>query len=290
MNAVWMLLACLLFASMGACVKLAGGHFNLGQTVFMRGFIPLLMLGGWILWCRLSLRSAFWRAHLYRSTAGTISMLLYFATIGHLPLAAAVTLQNTSALFMAIFLSRRRRPPLAVLLALCLGFVGVAMVLQPTISQNQWLFGLVGLGSGLFTCIAQLNLRELGRAGEPEWRTVFIFSATNSLLALPLALLLPAGTGAPPNGLLWGGLLAVGIFGGIGQLALTRAFSTGKAIVTASLSYTTVIFSSLYGVLIWGDQLSPLSWFGIATIIIACLISTHPAVWADQPVVRSSPN
>jgi S-adenosylmethionine uptake transporter len=289
MNTFWMVISCFLMSSLGACVKLAGNHFNLGQTVFMRGFIPVLMLGGWILWHRLSLRSTYWRTHLYRSTVGTLGMLLYFATIARLPLAAAVTLNNTSALFMAAILTlrSRRHPPLPVLLALGLGFGGVAMVLQPTISQDQWLGGLLGLGSGLLACIAQLNLRELGRVGEPEWRTVFIFSATCTLLALPLGLTLPSNV-THATTTQWSFLFAVGVFGCLGQLALTRAYSSGRTIVTASLSYTTVIFSSLYGVALWGDRLSLLSWLGIATIVIASLISTHPAVWANHVMERGN--
>lgn len=288
MNAVWMVLACFMFATLGACVKLAGGHFNLGQTVFIRGFITVLILGGWILWLRLSLRSQHWRAHLFRSTMGTLSMVMYFATIARLPLAAAVTLNNTSALFMAgaVTLRQRRMPPRAVLGALMAGFIGVALVLQPTISQEQWLGGLMGLCSGFFACIAQLNVRELSRAGEPEWRTVFIFSAVCSTLALPLAILLPGGqlTGATTTQ--YGYLLVLGVAGCVGQLAMTRAYGIGKTIVTASVSYTQVIFSSLYGVLLWHDQLSFLSWVGIIIIIAASIVSTHPAVWANRAIAH----
>jgi S-adenosylmethionine uptake transporter len=240
------------------------------------------MLGAWILWHRYDLRSPHWRAHLYRSTVGTLGMFLYFAAIGRLPLAAAVTLNNTSALFMAAILSlrSRRRPPWGVLFALALGFGGVAMVLQPTITEEQWLGGVLGLGSGFAACIAQLNLRELGAAGEPEWRTVFLFSALSALIGAPLALLLPTHP-EPVQPVQWLFFAGIGVSGCIAQLALTRAYSSGRTLVTASLSYTTVIFSSLFGVAIWGDRLSPLSWLGIAAIIIAGLISTHPRVWAS---------
>ncbi|GAB2886992.1 DMT family transporter [Uliginosibacterium flavum] len=281
MNALWMLLACFLFATMGACVKLAGGFFNVGQTVGMRGLVPVLLIGAWILWQRQQLRSPHWKSHLYRSVAGSLAMLMYFSAIARLPLATAVTLNNTSALFLAGVLSLRQTPPPAVLGALLLGLFGVALVLQPSLSQDQWLGGVLGLGSAFLACVAQLNLRSLGRAGEPEWRTVFIFSATNALLALPLTLL-QSSSPSQASTQEWGFLLAVGLCGGLGQLALTRAFSIGKAIVTASLGYSTVIFSSLFGALLWGDKLSMLSWAGILMIIIAGVIATHPAVWARQ--------
>lgn len=278
MNLIWMPLASLLLASMGVCVKLAGTHFNLGQAVFARGFVPVLMIGAWILWRKFSLKTPFWRSHLYRSTAGTAGMLLYFSAINLLPLAAAVTLNNTSALFMAAFMCFRQRPPMIILAALALGFIGVGMILQPAISAEEWLGGVLGLGSGFMACVAQLNLRELGKAGEPEWRTVFIFSATCSVLAIPFACVLP-NHAAEANGNQFFFLICVGILGGLAQLALSRAYGRGRILVTAGLGYLTVVFSSLYGMFVLGDKLDWISWLGMVTVILACLVTIHPAAW-----------
>lgn len=275
MNALWMLFACFLFASMGACVKLVAGHFNIGQTVLARGLLPVLLIGGWMLWRGYSARSVHWKSHLYRSLAGGTAMLMYFSAITLLPLATAITLNNTSPLCMAAILAFREPPPRRVIFALLLGLAGVIMVLQPAFTQDLWLGALLGLASALLGSIAHLNLRELGRAGEPEWRTVFIFSLITCLLSLPMAASLPTGQASKaPQWLL---LLGVGFCGGLGQLCLTRAFRSGKAIITASMGYSTVVFSCLYSALVWGDKLSPLSWLGIATITLAGLISTRTA-------------
>lgn len=273
MNAVWMLLACFLFATMGACAKQVAFQFNAGQSVLIRGLIPVLLIGTWMLWQRASLRTPHWKSHLYRSLAGGSAMLMYFGAITLLPLASAVTLNNTSALFMTAVISMRQRPPRHVLGGLALGLAGVVLLLQPAFSREQWLGGLLGLGSAMLACIAQLNLSQLGRAGEPEWRTVFILSVTMSLLAAPLAAVLPSNV-SEAQGLHWALLAGVGLCGGFGQLALTKAFSCGRALVTASLAYMTVVFSSLYGVIFWHEHLSASSWLGIAAIITAGLITT----------------
>lgn len=273
MNAVWMLLACFLFATMGACAKQIAFQFNAGQAVLIRGLMPVLLIGAWILWSRASLRTPHWKSHLYRSLAGGSAMLMYFAAINLLPLASAVTLNNTSALFMTAVISTRQRPPRHVLAGLALGLAGVVLVLQPAFSRDQWLGGLLGLGSAMLACVAQQNLSQLGRAGEPEWRTVFILSVTMSLLASPLAAILPSRSETAGN-LEWLLLAGVGLCGGIGQLALTKAFSRGRALVTASLAYMTVVFSSLYGVIFWDEHLSLASWLGIIAIITAGLITT----------------
>lgn len=284
MNAVWMLCASLMFATMGACVKLAGGHFNIGQTVFIRGLIPVFLLLAWALWRHLDLRSSHWRAHLSRSVFGALSMLLYFAAIARLPLAAAVTLNNTSALFMAIAVSLklRRMPPALVVIAMIAGFAGVALVLRPSISGDQWQGGVCGLAAGFLGCLARLNMRDLSRSGEPAWRTVLFFSVTCCVIAIPFSALMPGGDNvmhAAPRQLAL--LLGLGITGCLGQLGVTLAYGIGKTVVTASLGYTTVLFSSLYGVLLWGDRLSPVSWLGMALIVAAGITTTLPAVWAN---------
>ena len=62
-------------------------------------------------------------------------------------------------------------------------------------------------------------------------------------------------------------LLALGSSATLAQLALTRAYSTGKTLVASSLSYSAVVFATLFGILLWGEVLSPGSWIGMALII-----------------------
>ena len=52
----------------------------------------------------------------------------------------------------------------------------MALVLRPTIDQQQLWFGLAGLLSGMLAALAYLQVTALGRAGEPEERIVFYFS------------------------------------------------------------------------------------------------------------------
>ena len=68
-------------------------------------------------------------------------------------------------------------------------------------------------------------------------------------------------------------LLGLGLSATIAQLALTRAYRTGKTLTVASLSYATVIISSLFGILFWGEHLSFSEWLAIALIVAGGLIS-----------------
>ena len=44
MQALWMVLAAFLFASMGVCVKMASAYFNAAELVCYRGFIGMAIL------------------------------------------------------------------------------------------------------------------------------------------------------------------------------------------------------------------------------------------------------
>jgi drug/metabolite transporter (DMT)-like permease len=159
-----------------------------------------------------------------------------------------------------------------LILALALGLAGVVLLLRPSIASEQWLGGLAALASGASAGIAYYNVRQLGRLGEPEWRTVFYFSLASTLIGLPW--LIASQTVHEPgvqDALL---VLGVGGFGALAQLAMTRAYKHGKPLVSASLAYSTVIFASLFGMLLWDEVLPWPSWLGIGLIVASGLIAT----------------
>jgi len=68
-------------------------------------------------------------------------------------------------------------------------------------------------------------------------------------------------------------LLGLGATATLAQLAMTRAYRTGKTLVVGSLAYSTVIFASLFGILLWDEWLSLLSWIGIGLIVTSGALS-----------------
>jgi drug/metabolite transporter (DMT)-like permease len=69
-------------------------------------------------------------------------------------------------------------------------------------------------------------------------------------------------------------LLSIGVLAAIAQMAMTRAYRLGNTLVTANLQYTGIVFSSIWGVLIWSDILSFFSWLGIAIILVSGIVAT----------------
>jgi len=267
MSALWMILASLFFACMGVCVKLGAAVFPTAELTFYRGAIGVVVMAGLMLAGGTPFRTPHWRRQISRGVAGTVSLACYFFAISILPLATAVTLNYTSPLFVALMLGiwLGERLPRQALAAVGIGFIGVVVLLQPTFAANQWHGALAGLGTGLIASLAYIHVRELGRLGEPETRTVFYFSLLTSGAMLPFVLV---GEGFHvPNAHGAAILAGVGLFGAAAQLAMTRAYRYGTTIVAANLAYSTVVFASLFGVFLWGEALSPIALFGMLLII-----------------------
>lgn len=285
MQSLWMVAASLLFAGMGVCVKLGAAQFSAAELVFWRGFIATLIIGSYVLLRGLPLATPHARTHVVRGLAGFVSLVMYFYAISMIPLAAAVTLNYTSPLFLALLLvlwlkEPARRGFYAVLAA---GFVGVIFLLQPTLAREQWLGAAFGLGSGIISSIAYLNVRRLGELGEPEWRTVFYFSAMSALGGLPWLLSASPFHAIDLRG--WLLLLGVGGFGVLAQLCMTAAYKRGKTLVSASLAYSTVVFSSAFGMLLWGESLPWSGWLGVLLIVASGVFATALSRRTDTAAV-----
>jgi S-adenosylmethionine uptake transporter len=284
-----MVIATLLFAFMGVCVKKASAEVSTGEVVFFRGLVGAVMIG-LLTWHRqLSLATKVPGLHLLRGFAGVTALSLWFYAIGHMPLATAVTLNYMSSVWMAVFLGlrvlwKRWRGqtsggiPLSLLVAVAVGFVGVAMVLRPTLQRDQWLEGLVGLASGMLSAWAYLQVASLGRAGEPEHRVVFYFSlfgAVSGLLISGGALAMGQVAWHQPSAMGWVWLLGVGGFATLAQLAMTRAYTRGHALVMASLQYLGIAHAFVLGVWLFGDAINPWALLGTALIVLAGIAATR---------------
>ncbi len=273
MQSLWMLVASLLFACMGVCVKFAAATHSAVEITFYRSFISLILMFGLVRLRGVRLATPHWRWQISRGVVGFSALFAYFYAITLLPLATAVTLNYTSAIFLAIYLALAgMRMRAGILGALIVGLVGVALLLKPTFHADQLIGGLIGLGSGVLAGMAYFSVRELGVRGEPETRTVFYFSLVSSACAGLWLIFSDLHAVDLKSGLL---LLGVAGFATVAQLAMTRAYTRGKTLMSAALAYSTVIFSSLFGVLFWGEVLDASGWLAIGLIILSGIAATH---------------
>ena len=279
MSAAWlMILASFLFATMGVCVKLASEQYAAGEIVFYRSLTGSLLMLACSRWQGVKLATTVAGMHFWRSLSGVVALVLWFYAIGKLPLATAMTLNYMSSVWMALFLLGgaamlgSARIDGRLMATVLLGFCGVALILRPTIEQDQLWHGLMGLLSGVIAATAYLQVTALGRAGEPEARIVFYFSLGG--IAAGLLTMLWTGIHAHTlNGAAW--LLSIGLLATAAQLLMTRAYRTGRTLVNASLQYLGIAYSFAYGVLLFGDRITWMALAGMLLIVCAGLVATR---------------
>jgi drug/metabolite transporter (DMT)-like permease len=166
------------------------------------------------------------------------------------------------------------KPRKILLLALAIGFIGVSLLLTPTINQDSWFAGMVGLLSGIGAAVAYVHVKQLGKVNEPDWRTVFYFTLVSTIGA-GLWMLFDSFQSINWQDLQT--LSGLGLSATIAQLALARAYRTGDTLVVASLAYVTILLASLFGILWWNEHLSVDAWLAIGLIILSGMISIRSA-------------
>lgn len=296
MSAPWLMLtASLLFAVMAVCVKFASALYGAGEIVFYRSLVGALFIVGLTRSRGTSLRTQVPAMHFWRSASGVIALVLWFYAIGGLPLATAMTLNYMSSVWMALFLIGgsvlvgAARVDGRLVAAVLAGFAGVALILRPTIDQQQLWYGLAGLLSGMLAALAYLQVTALGRAGEPAQRIVFYFSL--------------GGLAAGTTWMLWQGahahtvrgialLLAIGLLATTAQMMMTLAYRIGRTLVNASLQYLGIVFAFAFGVLLFDDPVTISAIAGMILIVAAGLAATmlRTRQLQDAPDSRSPPH
>lgn len=270
----WMLAAAVFFTLMAACTKWGAADYGTFALVFWRSLLGWAMLAAWIAATGRTVRTPHLLGHFKRSIIGTSSLVIWFWTLGRLPLETGMTLNYTSPLYMAAlvtFLHLRKKLPVdwPLVAAIIAGFAGVLLVLHPSVAAGQETTVLIGLSCGILSCWAFIQVRELNQFHEPVWRIVFYFSLAGVIAGLVGSFFEPGGLSLvfTPRGI--SALLGVGLFGIAAQLCLTRAFGGGSILLTSALQFSAIVFAAIMGWAAFGEPIEPSAMAGIAIIIAA---------------------
>lgn len=265
-------------ASIGALAKLMSAEMSSFEIVFWRNFFGL-----WLTLYALKKAGALkdFKAgeHLwlliFRGTIGVCGMAAFFYNIANSDLGTAFTLYKIAPIFTALLAGFFFAEKLSFIgwCAVIASFVGVMLVLQPSIGiKTSDIIGVVGaLCSGL----AMTSVRALRKYYNAN-TIVLSYMIAGSVLMGVILLLGEFDLGidgarfVAPSLKGWLILVLIAFGGYYFQLYLTKAFAaTRSSGVPASIGYSEIIFSIIFG-LILGDALPNASaLFGIAIIIIA---------------------
>jgi drug/metabolite transporter (DMT)-like permease len=263
---LWMLLATLIAVGMHVVVRRALGTMHPFQVAFFYNFFTLLVLAP-LFWRQGVgvLRTRRYGLYFVRAVLHLTSMLLFYIGLGKAPLAVAGALGFLAPLFAVIISAVLFREGFTLRrwLALGAGFAGMLMIVRPnpaTIDAGALYF----IGAAAIWGVVLPMIKLLGRTESSSTITAWMV-----LMMAPLALLpaIPVWTTPDPVSVLW--LAIAGAAGAGSQLALTHALRTGATNVVMPVDFFRLVWSALFGFLIFHEV--PDLWTGLggATIFIA---------------------
>jgi drug/metabolite transporter (DMT)-like permease len=264
-------IASLFFSALGATAKHLSGELHGFVVTFWRNLFGFAFMLPWLVRHGLGgLRTGRLGTYLFRSSLSVISMLCGFTALAYLPLANATSLSFTAPLFATILaaLVLKERVRLRRWSATILGFVGVLVVLQPFGAR----LGGFGLGETLIIVSAFLAasvaiiVKTLSRTESSQAIVTYMV-----LLSTPLALAPALFVWSWPSAEAWPFLIALGLFGTLGHLCWTHAFSLAEASAIVPYDYSRLIFTTGIGMIWFGERPDQWFWFGSAIIIGAGL-------------------
>jgi len=267
------LIAMALFATMDALVKWLGDSYGPFQMMLFRSavaMVPLYFLvrgaGG--------LKVIRSRAPLLqglRILTGFGSLFGFFYVFPRMPLVDAYAISYAAPLFMVALAV----PMLGEVVgwrrwsAVCVGFVGVLIMLEPWTISVHWLSLVVLLAT--FSYSVSTVLTRLISRYDHDAATIFWFCLFATAISLVGAI--PEWKWPPLADWLW--LSSLGLIGGVAQILATRAMRLAQASVLAPFDYASIVFALAYGYLWFKEDPSPVVWYGLPLVIGSGLYILH---------------
>lgn len=207
-------------------------------------FLPLALRRGWS-----GLRTEHPEMQIVRSVSGSAAQLLYFLSLGTLPLLDASLLSNASPLFIPLIVWVWLKKPVqpVVWLSLAIGLTGVILVIHPGPALFHQPASLIALLSGIFSAIGLVTTNQLAET-DPPFRILGYNFGISTLLLLPLALWKWQRVSTHDVLL----LVALGLCFAGTQWLIILAYRFGSATELSPFNYSVVIFSGLLGWAVFG--------------------------------------
>lgn len=215
-----------------------------------------------------------------RAAIGTASLVTTFYAYSLMPMADTTALLFTASLFIpvlgVIFLKESVGPYRWA--AIAIGFVGVLVMSHP--SGEVYTFGiLVALGAAVLHATLQIIVRYLGRYESTETIAFYFFVVGLVLTAIPLPFIAvrPTMEEVPL-------LVGVGLSGAAAQWLLTFSFRNAKAAIVTVFNYSSIVWATLFGWMIWNEWPLPTVIAGAAIVIASNILM----IWRESRLERDS--
>lgn len=269
---------------MFALVKLAAEHdIHVIESLFWRQLagLPVVILWLWWLGKLGDVHTQNPLAHALRGILGLTSMSLNFSAMILLPMAEATTISFATPIIATMLAALLLGEPTGRYRwgAVVLGFVGVLLALEPGGDATHGVGPWVALAGAALTACVLIQMRRMSKT-ENAGAIVFWFS---------LSSLVPLGVGmvfvAQNHDIVgWSILAGLALCGAVAQLLLTSAVRHASVAAIATMDYTGLIWSIIFGFIIFDNLPSPGIWLGAPIIILAGLV----IMWREQQMGKTT--
>ncbi len=266
--ALLMVIAAFVYALLSANVKWIQG-IPVFEKMFFRTFFGLVMVSVIVWREKIPIKGNNHFSLIGRGVTGFISTFFYYMALTYAPMAEAVTLSNTYPFLLAIlcwiFLGEKIRS--FHLIALVLSFVGAVLIIRPGFAEINFYY-IIAVLAAVFMAITYTFLRK-ARETENTQVIVLWYSAICALGCIPVMLFEKP---VMPTLFQFCQLLSLGIIATIYQLLLSKAYKYAPATEISIYSYTTIVFSSILGFIVWAEVPAIFTVIGALLIISGAFV------------------
>jgi drug/metabolite transporter (DMT)-like permease len=263
-----MLVAVAVFSGMDALLKFFSQHYPPMEVAALRGMasLPFMVLPLLIMRRLRDLKPTRFAMHLFRGALMVAVLGGFIYAVRVLSLASAYSIFLSAPLIVTAL----SVPVLGdrvdgrTWVAIVVGLVGVIMMLRPSASSLATLGAVAAFLSATAYAVSAIALRVLTRT-DTTWSVVFW---TVGLMTV-FTVLVAAPEWVPLHREHWKWLVALGLFGAIGQHLLTEAFRSAPPSVVAPFEYTALLWGMGIDWTVWGVLPSARVYVG-GGIVIAC--------------------
>jgi drug/metabolite transporter (DMT)-like permease len=263
---LWMLATMFCFIALDTMMKYLMETYSLVQVTWARFFfatiVAIIACGPRIAQLAVSRHP---KQQLLRSVFLMSTTGMFNAGIRTVPLATATTIMFLNPVLVTVMAIPLlgEKVGLQRWIGVLLGFLGAVIVVRP------WQEGMGAYGYGviflLIAAVLNANYQILTRRVRgDDPLTSLLYTATAG--AVVTSALVP-WFWSWPTAIDWLLLMGTGVAGGLGHLFLIRSFRCAPASVVAPFSYSSLIWATLFGFIIWGDWPDLWTWAGAALII-----------------------
>ncbi|MBL8702412.1 MAG: DMT family transporter [Alphaproteobacteria bacterium] len=263
-------LSCAIWMTMDSIAKHLGRDYPVGQIVWARyacSLVPMLayavatgrMRSMWV-----TRRPG---VQLARALFVLMSTYLVFGALKIIALAQVTSIIFISPIIVAV---------LAVLLlgeamtprrwlAVVLGFGGALLIIRPGFAGFQWAL-LIPVVAAVTRALYVLTTRALGKVDDPF--TTLLYSAVFGSAVSSLVIVFDWRTPDPWG---WSLMALLGLLGAISHFMMIRAYALAPSSTLAPFTYAELVWSVLFGIVLFGEVPDWLTIAGVVVIIASGL-------------------